>query len=380
LRLAPEMARVLDFGLADLTGRTTVGTDVLLSEGDGGGAAGVVGNPEFISPEQARGRPVTAAGDLYQVGALLYFLLTGQAPYPRASAAQVLAAHITAPPPVPSALVGAARVLDQVVTQAMAKEPVDRFPDAAAFTSALAGALARVGVTQVRDGSEAVQRTRVMPLASRPELARGNPAARWAVAGIVGVALVAVVSTFAAPAMSAHPQPSALTLTPASIPATPTPTPTRASPSAVVTVPTVHGKLAAAERALRAAGLTLGEVARVDSAEAAETVLGQSPDYGQRVARGSAVDLQVASGSNAVPATAGLSVAAALATLESAGFASATNPAVVDAAATVLGTEPGEGVVLRLGVTIALVLDPGSVPTPTASASVSGTPSASTPP
>jgi len=405
--LTPGMARILDFGLADLAGRTTVGTDVLLSDGDAAAVAGVVGNPEYISPEQARGRAVSSAGDLYQVGALLYFLLTGQAPYPRATAAQVLEAHITAPPPVPSALVAAARPLDRVVTRAMAKEPEDRFPDATAFTGAIDEALARIGTTQLRSGVAATYNpTRVMAVAARPELpgsaraqqhgipeerlasspdtrsgrrvagstgsmasepAQRNTAAILAVAAIVGVALLAVVSTFVAPVISAHPLPSPLPSVtgPASATPTPTPSPTRASLSAEVSVPTLHGKLAAVERALRLAGLTLGQVSRTDSAESAGTVLGQAPDAGQVVPRGTRVDVEVASGANVVPATAGMSAAAAVATLQSAGFAAASNRSVVDATATVLRSEPAEGTVLRLGVTVTLILDGGAPGTPT---------------
>ncbi|HSK33895.1 MAG TPA: PASTA domain-containing protein [Propionicimonas sp.] len=393
--LEPAMVRILDFGLADLSGRTTVGTDLLLSDaedGEDGAVAGVVGNPEFISPEQARGRAVTAAGDLYQTGALLYFLLTGQAPYPRATSAQVLEAHITAPPPVPSALVVAARPLDRVVTRAMAKEPEDRFPDAAAFGEALVGALSWVGFTQLHSGVAAPYTpTRVMAVAVRPglsgvaparqlggnrtEAVPRNPAAIIAVAAIVGVALLAVLNTFAAPAMSAHPPQSVLPPTTEATSARPTPRPTKASLSAAVTVPTLHGKLATAERALRAAGLLLGRVSRDESAEPAGTVLGQSPEAGQVVARGAAVNLQVASGANSVPATAGLTAAAAVATLQSAGFGAATYRDVLDATATVLRTEPVEGTVLRLGVTVTLILDgdptpsPTTTPTPTTTAS-----------
>ncbi|HEY3339294.1 MAG TPA: protein kinase [Propionicimonas sp.] len=408
--LEPEMARILDFGLSDLPGRTTVGTDVLLSGGDDVGAPGVVGNPDFISPEQARGRAVSAAGDLYQAGSLLYFLLTGQAPYPRATAAQVLEAHISAPPPVPSALVPAARPLDRIVTRAMAKEPEDRFPDAAAFAGALEAALARIALTQLRSGIAATyQPTRVMA-AARPELpgsahaqqhgvpagqrslevsprrpaagATGrvtpepprNAAAIVAVVSVVGIAFIAVVSTFAAPALSAHPLMSASP--PASEPSTstptPTPTPTRASPPANVTVPTLHGSLGAAERTLRGAGLNLGRVTESLSPKPEGTVLGQAPDAGQIVPRRSRVALQVASGSNAVPATAGVSAAAAMAALESAGFRAASDRAVLDPTTTVLRSEPAEGVVLRLGVTVTLILvgdtPPSPTPTPTVSA------------
>jgi len=198
------------------------------------------------------------------------------------------------------------------------------------------------------------------------------------VAAIVGVAVLAVVSTFAAPALSAHPLPSGLPSMAEPSSATPTPTsrPTRASLSADVTVPTLHGKLAAAERTLRLAGLTLGQVSRGDSPEIAGTVLGQSPDAGRVVPRGIRVDIVVASGANAVPVTAGLSAAAAVATLQSAGFVAASNRAVVDATATVLRSEPAEGSVLRLGVTVTLILDGDASGTPTPTLTPTQTPAA----
>lgn len=147
--------RLTDFGLADETGRVARGCDVLRIDGaeqiggpgGTGGVgvdpgAGVIGSVHYMSPEQAQGKPARAAGDLYQVGALGYFLLTGQPPYPRRTSADVLAAHVSAPPPVPSALVAAAGPLDRVITHAMAKVPVRRFRDAAEFRAALADALA----------------------------------------------------------------------------------------------------------------------------------------------------------------------------------------------------------------------------------------------
>jgi serine/threonine-protein kinase len=288
----------------------------------------------------------------------------------------------------------------------MAKEPEDRFPDAVAFSEALDAAVARVGLTRPGSGVVATHSpTRVMAVGGRPELpgsARArlhgipdgiaaepatprpssgstgrvapeppqrNTAGILAVAVIVGVALLAVGSTFAAPALSAHPLPSGLPSTAGPSSATPTPTPTptprKPSPSAEVTIPTLHGKLAAAERTLRLAGLALGRVSRTDSAEPAGTVLGQAPDAGQVVPRGTRVDVEVASGANAVPTTAGLSAAAAVAVLQSAGFTAASDRAVVDATATVLRSEPAEGTVLRLGVTVTLIVDGDATPTPT---------------
>ncbi len=414
--LEPGMARILDFGLADLAGRTTVGTDVLLSDGDEAGVAGVVGNPEYISPEQARGRAVSSAGDLYQVGALLYFLLTGQAPFPRASAAQVLEAHITAPPPVPSALVAAARPLDRVVTRAMAKEPEDRFPDVAGFLEAIDAALARGGLTHMRPGAT-YNPTRVMALAARPELPGSlhaeqhgipltrspepmlrsaaprtvgsagptvpapppqNTAGIVAVVAIVGLALLAVVSTFAAPALSAHPLPTAepTIARPSSPAAAPTPTPvvTSASPSDTIKVPKLRGNLDAARHQLLAAGLAVGQISGWLSPKPDGTVLSQVPKSGQFVPRGTAVAIHVAAGMNKVPSTAGLTVEAATAALEAAGFIAATNPSVADSTATVLRSEPRLGMVWHVGDTVTLILEdatPTPTPTPTSSPSPS---------
>ncbi|MFK5121396.1 protein kinase domain-containing protein, partial [Klebsiella pneumoniae] len=78
---SPVAARLIDFGLADATGRSTLGGDGLRA-GPVAADAGVVGNAAFMSPEQARGLPVRAVSDLYQVGAVLYFALTGRVPFP----------------------------------------------------------------------------------------------------------------------------------------------------------------------------------------------------------------------------------------------------------------------------------------------------------
>lgn len=159
-RLRPDMVRLIDFGLADASGRDTHGG--VLGRGDARHDV-IVGNAHYMSPEQALGRPVTASGDLYQAGALLYFALTGRPPYPRATAELVLQAQVSAPPPVPSALVPAARPLDRVVTVAMAKRASERFASASDFRVALSTALT--------GGIVPIGRTRVLRAAAPPKIA-----------------------------------------------------------------------------------------------------------------------------------------------------------------------------------------------------------------
>ncbi len=65
------VAKVLDFGIAKLTSASTVTRDK------------IVGTPEYISPEQARGEPVLPASDVYSLGILLYEMLTGSVPFRR---------------------------------------------------------------------------------------------------------------------------------------------------------------------------------------------------------------------------------------------------------------------------------------------------------
>lgn len=388
----PAAVRILDFGLADLTGRATVGGDILLAQ-EGGN---VIGNAHYMSPEQAQGLPVRAASDLYQVGAVLYYAATGSAPFPRPTTRQVLEAQVSAPPPVPSALVPSARPLDRIVTRAMTKTPARRFRDAAEFDAALAdaaAALTTAGTPVVADAPDADAATAVtrllpeqrtgsldylspVPTASDAPHPRGRgggiAAAATAVAVVVGLGIWAGMSAATSapqpsPSASVEVLPTPLDETPS---ATPTPTPTASDPApsptpTVVTVaaPTLFGQLADAERALAAVGLVLGRVTRAESPEAADRVLSQNPVPGTALAPGAAVDVTVASGYNTVPPVAGSDAATAAAMLESAGFTVAGRPA--DPRAVVAGTQPGSGAVVRVGVavTLRIVDTPTSGPT-----------------
>lgn len=127
---------LLDFGLADAPGRPATGADVLRSGGGRTPDDGVIGSVNYLSPEQALGAAVDQRGDLYQVAGLLHFALTGRPPFPRATPAQTMAAHVSAPPPVPSALdsrIPAA--VDELVVRGLTKDPAARPASATAMAA-----------------------------------------------------------------------------------------------------------------------------------------------------------------------------------------------------------------------------------------------------
>jgi serine/threonine-protein kinase len=124
-----DVAKLLDFGL--------VQEESVAEPGERLTRAGVVlGTPAYMAPEQAAGEPVDARGDLYCLGAVAYYALTGRPPFEGKSALQVLAAHRTLPAPP---LDGAPSDLAAVIAQCLAKAPADRFPTAGALERALAG-------------------------------------------------------------------------------------------------------------------------------------------------------------------------------------------------------------------------------------------------
>jgi serine/threonine-protein kinase len=129
-----DVAKLLDFGLVQAQGLGE-GTNRLTLEGS------VAGTPAYMSPEQAGGGDgVDARSDVYSLGAVAYFLLTGRPPFVRKTAVQVLAAHLHEPPLPPSALRAEVPAdLEAVVLRCLVKDPAGRFADADSLGRALAG-------------------------------------------------------------------------------------------------------------------------------------------------------------------------------------------------------------------------------------------------
>jgi serine/threonine-protein kinase len=128
-----DVAKLLDFGL--VKGFRTEQDSVKLSR-DGA----FVGSPAFTSPEQALGgKPLDARSDIYNVGAVAYFLITGQLPFDRVSAVQMLHAHGYEPfVPTQEFQETVPADLQHVIQRCLEKDPDRRYPDAVTLEKALA--------------------------------------------------------------------------------------------------------------------------------------------------------------------------------------------------------------------------------------------------
>jgi eukaryotic-like serine/threonine-protein kinase len=97
-------------------------------------AGSIMGTAQYLSPEQARGAPVTAASDLYSVGIVLYEMLTGKVPFSGDTAIEIAMKHLNDIPKLPSRIrPEIPPELDQIVLRSLAKEQEDRYQSADEF-------------------------------------------------------------------------------------------------------------------------------------------------------------------------------------------------------------------------------------------------------
>jgi serine/threonine protein kinase len=142
---AQTHAYLTDFGLTKRPGST-------------GGLTGTglwVGTADYVAPEQIQGNAIDGRADVYSLGCVLYEMLTGEVAYPKDGDIAKLWAHISNPPPQPSAarahLVPA---FDDVVARATAKDPADRYATAGEMATAAREAIALQ--QQAQSGGSAV--------------------------------------------------------------------------------------------------------------------------------------------------------------------------------------------------------------------------------
>src|SRR6185436_19816993 len=114
--VGPDMRpRVLDFGLAIPSGEARDGIGYF------------EGSPLYASPEQAVGKPLTAASDIFSFGSLMFKVLTGRQAFPGETVEEVLRALATTHPPFPrSVAVGTPEDLQAICLACLSWNPTDR--------------------------------------------------------------------------------------------------------------------------------------------------------------------------------------------------------------------------------------------------------------
>jgi len=127
LEASTNRVMVADFGIAAAAG------DAL---------DGISGTPEFMSPEQALGRPLDARSDLYGLGATAFFAFSGRFPFEGSSATEILAKQVTESPPTLASLgLTVPRKLAAIVDRCLAKDPEQRPKSAQTLAEQLGVAL-----------------------------------------------------------------------------------------------------------------------------------------------------------------------------------------------------------------------------------------------
>jgi tetratricopeptide (TPR) repeat protein/tRNA A-37 threonylcarbamoyl transferase component Bud32 len=127
-------AVVTDFGLArrEKSLEDPRGADLT-------GAAGVVGTPAYLAPEQIEGKESTPAVDIYALGIVLYEMLTGRVPFLGDTALSTAVKRLQEPPPSPRVHVpGLARHWEAAILRCLARDPAGRFATALELVEALA--------------------------------------------------------------------------------------------------------------------------------------------------------------------------------------------------------------------------------------------------
>jgi serine/threonine-protein kinase len=144
------VVKVMDFGIA----RPADGT------GPGGltQTGVIVGSPEYMSPEQARGEPLDARSDVYSMGIVLFELFAGRVPFHGDSPLATVLQHLHTPPPLDGAAAARLpRAMLPVLRSALAKRPEERHDSAARLAEA---------VRQARDAGESQSSARTWTIAT----------------------------------------------------------------------------------------------------------------------------------------------------------------------------------------------------------------------
>ncbi|MGN6218704.1 MAG: Stk1 family PASTA domain-containing Ser/Thr kinase [Microbacterium sp.] len=341
--------KVMDFGIA----RAVSDSSSTVAE-----TTQILGTAAYFSPEQAKGEPVDARADVYSTGVVLYELLTGRQPFRGDSPVAVAYQHVSEAPVPPSEVNETVpRALDAVALRALAKDPFQRYQDAASFREALDAAVdgrqptkRQVGALtselygpNPRQAAETARSLRQLSTDTTMKRTQSGPPVAWIWAGVALLAVLLISLLF-----------WVLSIQPGDAPSV------RSVPD-VVGVTYESANEALAEEDLRAI--------RVDeeSSKVAEgTVIRTDPEAGTSVERDQQVKVYVSTGQqmSTVPTLKGLSQDAATQAIADAGLVLGTITPQNDKdlpAGTVIEANPADGTSLATGSTVNLKVASGSV-------------------
>lgn len=170
----------------------------------------LLGTPDYISPEQALGRPLDGRSDIYSLGVLAFFLITGAVPFKAGSTIATALLHVYEPPPPLSQFrLDIPPEVDRVIQKALAKKPEERFQTAREFCAAFAGAVNDISApTEVKNTARQARKLRrsLPPVSVQPARQPGAPRVRvlrLLVASILLV-VITVAAAYATTALTSH--------------------------------------------------------------------------------------------------------------------------------------------------------------------------------
>ncbi len=300
--------KVMDFGIA----RAVSDSSSTVAE-----TTQIIGTAAYFSPEQAKGEPVDARADLYSTGVVLYELLTGRQPFRGESPVAVAYQHVSETPLPPTEVnEESPGALDPVVLRALAKDPYQRYPDAASFRTALDGAVTghapsrkELGAltselygASPRQAQETARSLRQLSSDTTMTRTQSGPPVAWIWAGVALLAVLLASILFWVITISNAPSQ--------------TPTTSRTVPDLV------NVSSERAQEELNELDLTAKLVLESSSEISEGNVIRTDPEAGAAVAKGDSITVYVSSGKKTVvvPTLKGLSLTAAKEALTAAGL------------------------------------------------------------